>query len=79
MRGQPGTAVALEQHEPDGVHGIDSCMRWMHECAAELLGTFAFGEHGVAKSGSPGGKLLAENRRALRQSLEQLGWTLHDA
>lgn len=59
-----------------GVHGMHSCMQWMHGRAAELLGEFAFGTNGVARSDSPGGILKGVDTKEQRDSLEQLGWTV---
>lgn len=58
------------------VHGIESCMHWMHECAAEILGEFAFGANGVARSASPAGVLCDVDSAAQQGDLEKLGWTV---
>lgn len=74
-RNAPRTGPDSRSHG-EKVDGLLKCMHWMHECAAEFLGEFAFGASGVARSDSPAGMLREVDSAAQQSKLEKLGWTV---
>lgn len=76
---QQGKRIVQGSHSSRAVTCMRECMQWVHECAAELIGDFAFGRHGAAKSGSVAGTLECVDSKLQRLSLQQLGWKVLEA